>query len=331
MSPYRDQIAAAVDAVTIRGPTRYGWLGRPRRALPASIDAELDDRARRSYLVTCLGEDLYSSFYCHGRPVPARWGEPEPPFEDPELYAELSAANCGQGSWATGWTVRHRDDGEVAVASARLRARVPIGDCRAEGGAVGPGAAVMVRLPKELPSLSPGFYTAVGDAVAGGSPAGIVRVYWNVTRAGAAALVRALTETLNRAQVPFRLKVADHPLGFERCDAAVLYLATDAFGATRSALREIASRLSGRLEPEIPAFTLLLAPGVGLAEEHGDGDQSFGERRCALLAEGIVRAHERGHASAAARLDAVADTFARDGVQIEAPYREPSLAGRHPL
>jgi hypothetical protein len=311
MSRYRDQVAAAVDAVTIRGPTRYAWLGRERRALPASIDAGLDGRARRAYLVTCLGDDLYHAFYCHGRPVPARWAEPEPPFEDHELIAALSAANCGQGSWEPGWTVQHVEDGEVVVAGGRLRARVPMGNCRADGGALDQGAAVMVRLPKELPSFSPGFYTAVGDAVPNGEgSAGFVRVYWNVTRAGAAALVGAVTATLNRAHVPFRLKIADHPLGFERCDAAVLYLGADAFGATRVALREIAARLSGCLEPDIPAFTLLLAPGVGLAEEDGKGDRSFGERRCALLADGIVRAYEHGHTSAAARLDAVADRFA---------------------
>jgi hypothetical protein len=329
MSRYRDQVAGALDAVTILGPRRYAWLGRPRRRFPA----ELDGPALRGHLVACLREELYCSFYCHGRPVPARWGEASPDFPDPDLASALSAANCGGGSWDPGWTVQRRgDDGAVVVTNARLRVRLPRCDYRPEGGTDAPGAAVSIRLPKELPARSPGFYTVVGDAVADrSSPAGTVRVYWNVTRAGAAALVGAITARLNRAEVPFRLKVADHPFRFQRCDAAVLYLQADAFRVTRDTLGEIASTHRGQLEAAIPAFTLRLAPGVGLAEDDGGGGESFGERRCALLADGIVRAHEQASAGPAARLDAVAARFAQDGVQIDAPYLEPSLAGRHVL
>ena len=80
------------------------------------------------------------------------------------------------------------------------------------------------------------------------------------------------------------------------------------------------------LGPQIPAFTLELAPGVGLAE-NAAAAESFGMRRCALLADAVVRAHE--HAIAA--LDAVAARFAEDGVLLDAPYLEPSLDGRHVL
>ena len=83
------------------------------------------------------------------------------------------------------------------------------------------------------------------------------------------------------------------------------------------------------LRPEIPAFTLALAPGVGLAED-ADGD-SFGIRRCALLADGIVRAHEHGLTTIEARVEAIAARFGEDGVSIDAPYLEPSREGRHVL
>jgi len=45
----------------------------------------------------------------------------------------------------------------------------------------------------------------------------------------------------------------------------------------------------------------------------------------------IVRAHAHGVTEAEARLAAVAVRFAEDGVRIDAPYLEPSLAGRHVL
>ena len=330
MSRYHDQVAAALRAVTIRGPTRYAWLGRGSRPLPATLAAELDELECRDYLVSCLREELYCSFYCHGRPVPARWGEPEPSFADRGLVAAMSQANTGRGSWEPGWTVE-RVEGDLAiVASARLRAHVPVSECRASSGAVRPGAVVCVRVPKELPELSPGFYTAISDASHPAPLPSRVRVYWNITRVGAPALVGALVSRLNDAGLPFRLKVANHPYRLQRCDAAVLYLRGDVFRAVRATLRDIAARLTADLGPQIPVFTLELAPGVGLAEDAADGE-SFGVRRCALLADGIVRAYARGIKDTDARLDAVAARFAEDGVRIDAPYLEPSLAARHVL
>ena len=129
MSRYRDQVAAALGAVTIRGPTRFVWLGHVSRALPASLDAVLDDRARRSYLVSTLREELYASFFCQGRPVPARGGRSEPDA-DPWLTAAMSQANTGDGGWEPGWTVERVEGAEAVVddrapADARPRRRLP--------------------------------------------------------------------------------------------------------------------------------------------------------------------------------------------------------------
>jgi HopA1 effector protein family len=329
VSDYRGQIAAALGAVRVQGPTRYAWLGRASPSLPAGVEAEMDETECRRYLVSSLAEELYWSFYCRGEPVSARREDAEQVSADPMLVAALSGANTGRGSWDRGWTVERIDDGEAVVATPRLRARVPTVDCSAAAG-VRLGAEVSVRLPKELPSLSPGFYTAVGDAPADFASTPAVRVYWHVTRTGAPALVRVLTSRLNTADVPFRLKVADHQSRFERCDAAILYLPVDAFSALRERLLEVASELTVYLRPRVPAFTLELTAGVGLAEDDGGGE-SFGAHRCALLAEAIVRAHAQGLSHVGERVGAVRARFAEDGVQLEAPYRDPSLAGRHVL
>ena len=63
------------------------------------------------------------------------------------------------------------------------------------------------------------------------------------------------------------------------------------------------------LRPRIPAFTLALAPGVGLAESPATGE-SFGEHRCGLLADGIVGADERGVPPGEARVEAVIESLA---------------------
>jgi class II lanthipeptide synthase len=330
VSPYRQQIVSVLRAVTIRGPTRYAWLGRSSRQLPAPQDAAIDQSAGHGYLVACLREELYYSFFCHGYPVPARWGEPQPPSADPWLGQALSQANTGHGTWDAGWTVERIDGEEALVSTGQLRARVPLVDCRASVS-LGPGAVVSVRLPKELPERSPGFYTAVSDAPADlAAPEGIVRVYWNISGSGAARLVRTLTPRLNAQQVPFWLKVADHHIRLTRCDAAILYLPGDVFQGLAEMLRDVAATLGGHLMPQVPAFTLEFAPGVGLAEDVGAAE-SFGVRRCALLADGIVQAHLRGLTHITGRLAQVEARFAQDGVLMDTPYLEPSLAGRHVL
>jgi HopA1 effector protein family len=326
MSRYREQVEAALRAVTIRGPTQYVWLDRRSRRLPASVEAALDDGQRRRYLVLCLREELYFSFYCHGRPVAARWGGPQPVSGDPWLLDAMSRANTGRGGWDPGWSVERVDGAEAVVADPRLRVRVAVDDC---DGGVRPGALVNVRRPTELAAVAPGFWTVLGDASDPASGDGDVRVYWNVTLAGAATLVGALTSRLNEAGAPFRLKLADHALRLDRCDAAVLYLDGDVFRGSRSALATVADELATRLRPEIPAFTLELAPGVGLAEDH-EGE-SFGVRRCAPLADAIVRAHEQGVTGLDERVDAVAARFAEDGIVFDAPYLDPSLEGHHVL
>ena len=227
--------------------------------------------------------------------------------------------------------VERVENGEVVVRSERLRTRVRARDCRGPRGVLRPGASVSIRVATELPAMAPGFYTVTGEAPERfPRPRGDVRVYWNVGCDGAPVLVRALSSRLNAAGEPFRLKVADHPWRFARCDAAVLYLSGDSFPALRDVLRQVATERQAYLQPQVPAFTLELAPGVGLSENDPEAE-SFGSRRCELLAEGLVRAHEQGLVRDSDRVDAVAARFTDAGVAIDAPYRDPSLDGRHVL
>ena len=332
MNGYRDQLAAAVRAVTIRSPTGYAWLGHPCRPLPTLVRDALSGFECRRHLVASLREELYSSFYTTGWPVRARWGRVQPVGPDPRLVAALSGANTGSGSWEPGWTVDCHDGDEAIVATPRLRVRVSAAECRAEDdGCIRPGVAVSVRLPKELPALSPGFFMVLGTAEFDGVTSGAtLRVYWHITASGAPALVRALSSRLNAETMPFRLKVANHPLRFDRCDAAVLYLPIEAFEGVRAMLAHVGVTMASCLRPRTPAFTLALAPGVGLAESPATGE-SFGEHRCGLLADGIVGAEERGVPPGEARVEALIESLAENGVTIDAPYRQRPLDGRHVL
>ena len=332
MNGYRDQLAAALRAVTIRSPTEYAWLGQPSRPLPRLVRDALSAVECRRHLVASLREVLYSSFYTTGVPVPVRWNRAHSVAADPGLTKALSDANVGDGGRESAWVVDNYNGAEAVVSTPRLRARVSAADCCADdGGPIRSGVAVSVPLPKELPALSPGFFMVLGAAgseVVASSQT--VRVYWHVTASGAPALVHALTSRLNAETVPFRLKVANHPIHFDRCDAAVLYLPVGAFEGVRAMLADVAVTMASRLRPRTPAFTLALAPGVGLAESPASGE-SFGEHRCRLLADGIVGADERGVAPGAARIELVIESLAEHGVKIDAPYLERSLDKLHVL
>jgi hypothetical protein len=189
---------------------------------------------------------------------------------------------------------------------------------------LGIGAAISVALPAELPALSPGFLTIVGDVDLGAEPDDlIVRLYFNVSCAGAPTLIAELTSPLDRARVPFRLKVIDHPQRYGRCDAAVLYLNASDFRRTRGLLRGAVEACAGQLQPRAPVFTKPLAPGVGVGEERGGaGAESFGTRRCLLLARGAVAAHEGRIRDLHGRLATVERCFADAGIDLDAPYLE---------
>ena len=188
------------------------------------------------------------------------------------------------------------------------------------------GAEVSVRFPKELPFASPGFYTALSDLdMSGASGEPMVRLYFHVTPQGAAPLVNVVTSTLNAGGVMFRVKIADSPERYERCDTAVLYARAADFDALRPTLREV--RRSIALKPLTPAFTKPLAAGIGLAE-HPTTGESFGTDRCRLLAAAIVAA---GRQRRSDRIAAVEAHLAAHGVDLDAPYLVHSPLDRYAL
>ena len=191
---------------------------------------------------------------------------------------------------------------------------------------------MILRRPHELRAASPGFYTAIGDGrLARGGEGLEVRVYFNVAAAGAVPLVASCTRLLNDAEIPFQLKVVDHPMGFSRCDTAVLYLDGDGFDEARESLNVAVSACASHLRASAPAFTRPLTRGVAVGEHRPGLGSSFGSSRCRLLAEGIAEAYERGITRLEDRLDVIARQFAASGLDLEAPYLAPLSASRYEL
>jgi hypothetical protein len=328
---YREQVESALRAVAVTSSTSYAWFGRRSRPLPRAVTSALVPDSAREYLIDGLQNELYRSFYTHGRPVPrGRKGVPGRP--DQALVEALSRANSGTGGWQPGWRVERVERGTVQVVRKGVHARVPVSDCRGVDRGCVAGAIVSVRRPKEVVGGSPGFYTAVGDTAGSAGHDRIeVRVYFNVRAEGATPLVAVCTRLLNEATIPFDLKVIDDPGSFPRCDAAVLYLDNGGFERVRESLRTIISTCAPHLHGEPPAFAKPLAPGVAVGEHRPSLGRSFGTSRCRLVAEGIVAAHDRGARRLPDRMDAVAGRFAKHGLDIEVPYLAPGSAARYEL
>jgi hypothetical protein len=321
---YEEQIATAAEAVRVHSATRFSWLASRSPSLPRYIQAAMSERTAREYLEGAIADRLYGDFYASGGIRPKRsegWTE----FRDHAFVGALSAANSGTGPWDPGWRVTRLNVAHVSVMKGGLTLLVPSIACRSTGRAarLGVGADVMIRYPKDLLGMSPGYYLALGN---GSWPdrdgQDVVRLYWHLVPDGAVPFVRNLTDELNRHSVLFGLKVLDHPSRYQRCDAGVLYLSRRSFERALPILRSTYSTLAPHLEEGVPALTKPIAPGVGLAEDPPDG-QSFGQHRCGLLARGILLAHEENLRSIEDRVGIVLRVFRDAGLDPSRPYLNP--------
>jgi len=323
MTVFRDQIAHVLGAVRVTSPTSYAWFGRPAPPLKAALRSVLAPPAARQYLVSRLEHELYGSFYLPGVPRPQTPHAVLADAADPVFVATLSDANAGTGGWARGWhVVEVAEDGAIRAERDGLRLRMDASDYRPAGrGSLVPGASVSARRPKELRATSPGFYVARGDTARATDPAAVeIRVYFNLTQAGAVPLLAAATRLLNEQRLAFSVKLVNHPARYFRCDAAVLYLDDGDFAAARAPLRALIASCAPHLRAETPALTKPLAPGVGVGEHRGKLGTSFGIGRCRLVAEGIADAHDQRLTALADRVDAVGRRFALHGMDLDAPY-----------
>jgi hypothetical protein len=277
-------------------------------------------KTARNYLQTQLQEHLYNDLYTRGELQPLLWRDEVSAGGESELVHQLSVSNSGRGCLEAGWEVVGAWAGEIAVKRHRLTLWVTPDALKAETRDFHVGSKARLRMPKELRAISPGYYFALSDkADADEDSQPQLRLYWNLKPEGAPLLMKQTTERLNAAQCYFHLKVLNNPTSYSRCDAGVLYFKRTDYPVIRDILALIYQTVAQHLKPRTPAFTKALAPGLGLAEDPGQVE-SFGQHRCRLLADGIIRAEEQGAGSIENRLKTVSERFAEDGIDIRQPF-----------
>lgn len=305
---------------TVEPPSSFTWFGQRFR-----MDAPLPNGADlQAAFLRALTLHLYAHVFCPGRPR-ARVAavRDHGPGEIRALLTELSSANLDRDRWEEGWRYVGQWPGGHMVERQDLRFSASRDQIQLlRGGTLRPGSDIRVLAPAERWSVSPGFLLIHGRENLPPRSAGVrrTRLYLNVDAEGARAAI-ALCGRLNELRVPFTLKVAADPAIYGRCDTVVLFVRRDAFPSGRQVVMEAVER---GLRPRTgsPALTLGLAPGISVADDPDDGT-SFGESRCGLLAEGLLRAHALCARTVDSRVEAIARVFGERGIRLDRPHLEP--------
>jgi hypothetical protein len=240
----------------------------------------------------------------------------------------LHQSNSGTGYFDPGWYVlREESDGSLALTKGSLRLHVERDrHLQPSEQAAVVGDSVAIRMPKNR--VQNGFYMAVSNVGLNrlDDPEGqsvTVRVYFNLTPEGAVAVMGSLTRQLNEMAIPFSFKVLYNPDDYGRYDSGVLYFNKSDYEVVREVLQAVYRENESHFQPEVPLFTMQLAPGLGLAEEPDQKfahQESFGMNRCQIVANGLLEAWYNGDDSPAGRMDAILQQLSLLEIDLQRVY-----------
>jgi HopA1 effector protein family len=306
---------------TVSQRTAYQYWNRPMQSFGENTG---EDVRKREKLVSELTACLYGSFYVSGKPEGEWFDEKNQPTaeEKNEFMNQLSAANQTVESWDPCWTVVSTDpSGIVYVQKNGLFRTLVAHEWKPEQALTGPlqvGASVSLLNRKERRDLQPVFYYVYSKAF---MPQGVSmgRFYFNINPSLVADFIQLLTSHLNKVQVPFLFKCLNHPQLYVRTDSAVLYIEKKYFSITARLLQNIVKKNTRFFKPTVPLFTKPITDGVAYAEDPGNG-KSFGMFWSEMMAEGVIKAHEKGIIKTADIVTMVLAEFEKNGVDIGCPY-----------
>jgi len=241
---------------------------------------------------------------------------------DVGFYERLHKSNCGEGYFDSGWSViKEETDGSLAVTKGGLRLHIQrnkhLQPTEVESVV---GDSVAIQMPKNL--VQNGFYMAVSN-VASESHENLVRVYFNFSPEGAVMVMGSLTRRLNAIPIFFHFKVLYNPDDYKRYDSGVLYFEKGNYEVVQQVLEAVYAENQSHFQPEVPLFTMQLAPGLGLAEEPDQKfgvQESFGMNRCQIVANGLLEAWYQGDESIEGRMQAIIKQFFSLGIDLQRPY-----------
>jgi hypothetical protein len=283
------ELEQIISEIEISSPTSFTFEGK-------TITVKEDSAAASTLaptvpLVAELQNMLYQHCYCR------RWKQQSSPgtmpavaVPDPGFVAQLSQANASVPRWDADWHVRRvENNGQIWAEKAGVVRILLPGEYMNFNGPGVPlkaGGSVTILAAKESTTLQPGLYFAFSETVMASDHLDIVRFYWNIGSEGVVDLLRMVSREMNRFQVPFQFKGSIYRHGYDRRDAAVLYVQRKFFPIVKELASGWSQVCGPHLRDDVPLFTLRLEKGVGLAEDPGTGE-SFGMNRCRHVADAV--------------------------------------------
>lgn len=267
-----------------------------------------------------LAEALYARWYTE----PATNAPPratDPALHHHSLHAALRAAHAGAARHTSGWVVTGvKPSGAVKAMHGRSGRWIEVGDYvnRARPGVPpAPGEAVDVTARLDELDSERGLWWAFSDPPPR-DPLG--RVYLNVRAQTSPRVVHEITSALD--DFAYRLKCPVLPGAYRRVDAMVLYHERDDRQRLLDRLLDRWATLGPLLDPDVPPLTGRVRPGLAVADELGGG-KSYGENRCLLVAEAILRHRDRwAEPDPTARHQVLAAALDEAGAGGDEPWRE---------
>lgn len=315
-----DEIRAALESVVIRSPGELLIDGELCRVPDPIVLYQMNAAAfGSSPMLALLQTQVYARLY-------GRTSRSGVPGED--LTPILSAANHGRDRWEEGWVVVDGVAGGMITATRdELTTNLLPSQYVVPPGGAAPGTSLTALIVREATNWQEGFYYTLSEVpIDIRDESRMMRIYWNVSEAGAAPLVSAVSEVLNAFRVPFRFKVLNRRGVFGRADAAVIFAARRWFAPIAELLPRIVDRVKEHLGEATPLMARRLFAGVSAAEDPGSVGDSFGTHRARLLATAIWNTYTRGSQDAGLRMQALEELFRTNGLRLDSPHLNPGSA-----
>jgi hypothetical protein len=271
-----------------------------------------------------LSERLYLDWYLSAQMSEPAVGPPNP--VDCSPADALRAAHFDSETWSTGWTFHRPAGGDQVVvscgASKRLVHRVDLLPDSRPCIPPRPGDKVSVVERRDFVQEDGScWFSSSGNWDETKAETDMVRLYLNVALRHAPAVLTEVTRVLSQTVDGYSLKVWLAETG--RSDGMVIYLrGADAAVAVR-ALGEVRHLVEPLLRPATPRFALRLGDGFALAEDPGE-EESFGQNRCRLVAEALLR-----HQDSDRSVLALADYLVLAGLDLKRPYTNRGTCRRY--
>lgn len=240
----------------------------------------------QNQLTQHLTNSLYSLFYCGIQPEKVNTPLPEQEHRD-AFMDRLSEKNFSTVEPDPNWKIYAIDEQNNAFAQKNGVLRpVTANTFVPQEGPLKMQQNISFYRQKENKRAQTVFYYVYGNTYLA-PDSNMIRYYWNITPEGSIELVHHLTRLLNDYRIPFHFKCLNHPDLYNRTDSAVLYIDKQNNVLVKKLLKPIIEAVQSHLKEESPLFTAILAKGVSVAEDPGNGS-SFGMSRASAIAQALA-------------------------------------------